>query len=72
MFSLASKWTRLLNYLAADEVAWSRIGSSAEYAEKIDYMATVRARRGERSASGWSTQRAGLPGHRAASLPLRE
>ena len=41
-----------LNYLAADDVAWSRVGISAEYAEKIDYMATVRARLG-RTVGHW-------------------
>jgi high affinity Mn2+ porin len=40
------------NYLAADEVAWSRVGSSAEYVEKIDYMGSVRGRLG-RSVGHW-------------------
>jgi high affinity Mn2+ porin len=34
------------NYLAADELAWSRLGNNAEYVEKIDYMASVRGRLG--------------------------
>ena len=41
-----------LNFLASDDVAWSRVGSSAEYAEKIDYMATMRARLG-RTMGHW-------------------
>jgi high affinity Mn2+ porin len=35
-----------LNYLAADDVAWSRITAVADSAEKIDYMATLRGRLG--------------------------
>jgi high affinity Mn2+ porin len=35
-----------LNYLAADNVAWSRIRAVADTAEKIDYMATLRGRVG--------------------------
>jgi high affinity Mn2+ porin len=35
-----------LNYLAADDVAWSRTTALADTAEKIDYMATVRGRLG--------------------------
>ena len=41
-----------LNYLAADDLAWSRVAISAEYAEQIDYMATVRARLG-RTVGHW-------------------
>jgi high affinity Mn2+ porin len=40
------------NYLAGDEVAWSRLGSNAEYAEKIDYMGSVRGRLG-RAMGHW-------------------
>jgi high affinity Mn2+ porin len=35
-----------LNYLAADDVAWSRITAVADTAEKIDYMGTLRSRVG--------------------------
>jgi high affinity Mn2+ porin len=35
-----------LNYLAADDVTWSRITAVAHSAEKIDYMATLRGRLG--------------------------
>jgi high affinity Mn2+ porin len=35
-----------LNSLAADDVAWSRITASADIAEKIDYMGTLRGRIG--------------------------
>jgi high affinity Mn2+ porin len=34
------------NFLAADDVAWSRITAVADSAEKIDYMATLRGRLG--------------------------
>ncbi len=35
-----------LNYLASDDLAWSRVGPSADVAQKIDYMATARVRLG--------------------------
>src|SRR6266851_1375309 len=35
-----------LNALSADDVAWSRLTSVADTAEKIDYMATLRGRLG--------------------------
>jgi high affinity Mn2+ porin len=35
-----------LNYLSADDVAWSRITAVADTAEKVDYMATLRGRLG--------------------------
>jgi high affinity Mn2+ porin len=35
-----------LNYLSADDLAWARLGSNAEYSEKIDYLASARGRVG--------------------------
>ena len=35
-----------LNALAANDVAWSRLTAAADIAEKVDYMATLRARLG--------------------------
>jgi high affinity Mn2+ porin len=35
-----------LNYLAADDVAWSRLTPRADVSQKIDYMATLRGRLG--------------------------
>jgi high affinity Mn2+ porin len=36
-----------LNYLSGDDLAWTRLSTSAEFAEKVDYMGTARVRLGQ-------------------------
>jgi opacity protein-like surface antigen len=41
-----------LNYLAGDDLVWTRLSTSAEFSEKVDYMGTARVRLG-RTMGHW-------------------